>query len=156
MRRSPSSVQCLVHDKGCRSDIGWNGRTSVSFSKYNAVTALLCPSNTRMHGPVVSFFGVRLLGRVPFGAVGGRSTTTLSPVLVPVQSPSSSVSRTSLRSHSDVSASPSTRRRSHRRTVLSVAPVAQRCASTCSVLTVPPCPHKRPTSSPERRSQTRG
>ena len=147
----------FVHDKGCRSDKGFNGRTSVSFSKYNAVTALLCPSNTRMHGPGVSFFGVRLLGRVPFVVVRGRSTTTLSPVLVPVQSPSSSVSsRTSLRSHSDVSASPSTRPRSHRRTVPSVAPVAQRCASTCNALTVPSCPHKRPISSPERRSQTRG
>jgi hypothetical protein len=146
-------VCVFVHDKGCRSDKGLNGRTSVSFSKYNAVTALLCPSNTRMHGPGVSFFGVRLLRRVPFGAVGGRSTTTLSPV----QSPSSSVSsRTSLRSHSDVSASPSTRRRSHRRTVPSVAPVAQRCASTCNALTVPSCPHKWPISSPERRSQTRG
>lgn len=147
----------FLHDKGCRSEKGWNGRTSVSFSKYNAVTALLCPSNTRMHGPGVSFFGVRLLELVPFGAVRGRSTTTLSPVQVPVQSSSSSVSsRTSLRSHSDVSASPFTRRRSHRRTAPSVAPVAQRCASTCNVLTVPPCPHKRPISSPERRSQTRG
>src|SRR5579863_7898881 len=36
-------------------------RTSVSFSKYNAVTALLCPSSTRTQGPDVSSVGARLL-----------------------------------------------------------------------------------------------
>jgi hypothetical protein len=60
--------------------------TSMSFSKYNAVTALLCPSSTCMHGPDTYSFEARLLESMPlrqfFHFGFGQSMVLIRMVLV--------------------------------------------------------------------------